>query len=353
MEVTKLGSENHFVELRVHAYAGEVHRAFHEGLEAFIETYNLEGLDGDTPEEKIVNAVGEDQAQDVISQAVIGHLIPFALDEAGVIPMATSRIEADSDPQHNEEFEFTVKVLAKPSYELSNYDPVEVSVPARGEVTEADIDQQVAMLAEQYAIVKVNPETGEQEIIPPEITDEWVVANLSKEANLYTVAELRQQFREASEKVREQDFEQSKTAAVLAEYAKRFEGEITPEMVEAMTTDMFETFKADVQHGGTTMMEYMHEQRTDEKQIRAALAMQAEAQIKQGLVLDAIYRHEKLRIEMKDLRNMIKSMAPDKDEQDTYDLMQKTGRLFLLREGTERMKAADWAVEHATINIIE
>lgn len=353
MDVSKLSSENHFVELRVHAYAGEVHRAFHDGLEAFIDQYDLKGLDGDTPEEKIVGAVGEEQAKDIISQAVIGHLIPFALEQAHVMPMATSRIDADGDPVPDQEYEFTVKVLAKPSYELSSYEPVEVTVPARGEVTETDIDQQVAMLAEQYAIVKLNPETGESEIIPPEVTDEWVVENLSKETGMYTVAELREQFREASQRVRDEEFEQAKTAIVLAEYAKRFEGEITPEMIEAMTTDMFEAFKADIAHSGTSMMEYMHQNRTDEKQVRAALASQAEAQIKQGLVLDAIYRHNNLRIEMKDLRGMIKTMAPDQDEQDTYDMMQKSGRLFLLREGVERMKAADWAVETATIHIAE
>ena len=61
---------------------------------------------------------------------------------------------------------------------------------------------QMHMLASQFATVKVDPETGEEETIIPEVTDEWVETNL-KGMGVTTVEELRKQFRATSEKVKE------------------------------------------------------------------------------------------------------------------------------------------------------
>lgn len=60
---------------------------------------------------------------------------------------------------------------------------------------------QMHMLASQFATVKVDPETGEEETIIPEVTDEWVETNL-KGMGVTTVEELRKQFRATSEKVK-------------------------------------------------------------------------------------------------------------------------------------------------------
>lgn len=111
---------------------------------------------------------------------------------------------------------------------------------------------QMHMLASQFATVKVDPETGEEETIIPEVTDEWVETNL-KGMGVTTVEELRKQFRATSEKVKEEQLDSAKANAVMAEWAKRFDGEVSPKMVDAMTTDMLEGFKMELAQQGKTL----------------------------------------------------------------------------------------------------
>lgn len=351
MKVEKINEIDGDVELKITADATEVDKAFDEGLQIFISQYEVEGSEDDAPVQRIMKALGAEEGRDAITSAVINFLLPFALEEADIIPMTSSNVNAEADPKQGESFTFSVTVLPKPFFELSDYTPVEVSVQGRGEVTEADIDMQVHMLGHEFATVKVDPETGEEEVIEPTITDEWV-KNTLQGTGVDSVEQLRAQFRETSERVRNEQFENSKMTAIMAEYAKRFTGEISSKMTAAMTDDMYEAFKMQLESEGMSLMDFMLQQKTDEKQIRASLATQAENQLIQGFVLDAIFRHHKLKLELSDLMNALGSLAPG-DEEDAFEAMQKTGRVFLLKEGASRMKAANWLLENSKINIIE
>lgn len=181
----------------------------------FIDQFQLRSLEGETALQKIYNAMSPEEARDAVSSAVISYLIPFALDQENIIPMTSSSVDAESDPVEGKEFTFNVTILPKPEFELTSYDPVEVSVLAPLDVTEQDIDMQMHMLASQFATVKVDPETGEEETIIPEVTDEWVETNL-KGMGVTTVEELRKQFRATSEKVKEEQLDSAKANAVMA-----------------------------------------------------------------------------------------------------------------------------------------
>lgn len=349
MKVEKVGEVDGEVELAITATPEEVDKAFTDGLDVFIDQFQLHGLEGETALQKIYNAMSPEEARDAVSSAVISYLIPFALDEANIIPMTSSDVNAEADPEEGKEFAFNVKILAKPEYELTSYEPVEVSVLAPLDVTEQDIDLQLHMLASQFATVKVDPETGEEETIIPEVTDEWVTTNL-KGMGVENVEQLREQFRATSEKVKEEQLDSAKTNAVMAEYAKRFDGQIAPKMIDAMTTDMLEGFKMELAQQGRTLMDFMLEQKTDEKQIRASLANQAQAQLIQGFVLDAIFRHEGLEVTVEDLKRTLTAMAPGQEEE-IFDQMQASGRAFLLKEAASRMKAGDWVLDNAKITV--
>ena len=351
MKVEKVKEENGELELSITASPEEVDKAFTDGLDVFIDQFQLRSLEGETALQKIYNAMSPEEARDAVSSAVISYLIPFALDQENIIPMTSSSVDAESDPVEGKEFTFNVTILPKPEFELTSYDPVEVSVLAPLDVTEQDIDMQMHMLASQFATVKVDPETGEEETIIPEVTDEWVETNL-KGMGVTTVEELRKQFRATSEKVKEEQLDSAKANAVMAEWAKRFDGEVSPKMVDAMTTDMLEGFKMELAQQGKTLMDFMLEQKTDEKQIRASLAAQAEAQLINGFVFDAIFRHEGLELEVDDLKHALTAMAPGQEEE-VFDQLQNAGRAFLLKEGASRMKAANWAMHSAKITLEE
>lgn len=350
MRIERLGENNGEIELQITASAPEVDKAFEDGLDIFVEQYKLEDVAGDTALEKIRTALDPDSARDAISSAVISFLIPFALEREEIIPMTSSSANAEDDPRQGEEFTFTVTVLPKPSFELSDYSPIEVSIPGKTEVTEQDIDIQIQMLAREYAIVKVDPETGEETIEVPEVTDEWIQKNLT-DSGAATLEDLRQQFRETSERVKDEQFEASKIAAILDQYEKRFDGDVSDKMIDALVDDMYEALKVEIAQEGMTMMDFMLQQKTDEMQIKASLAEQARRQLIHGFILDAVYRHEGLSLEMSDLLTTLRNMAPG-NEEDAFDLMQRTGRVFLLKEGASRMKAANWLVDHSKITIL-
>lgn len=351
MKVEKIKESNGEVELRIEATPVEIDKAFEDGLDVFVTQFDLASLEGETALEKIQKALSPEEARDAISSAVIGYLIPFALDDQNIIPMTSSEVNAESNPVKGESFTFSMTVLPKPEFELSDYSPVEVTVPALTPVTEDDIERQIAMLAHQFALVKVNPETGEEEMEVPEVTEAWVQENLQG-MGVGSLQELRDQFKATSERVKQEQFEQSKMAAVMEAYAARFDGEVSDKMVDSMTNEMFEAFKAQLAEENMTLMDFMLQQKTDEKQIRASLALQAKNQLIQGFILDAVFRHEGLKLELSDIMATVRSMAPG-NEEEAFDNLQKMGRLFLLKEGASRMKAAEWVLDNATINTVD
>ncbi len=163
-----------------------------------------------------------------------------------------------------------------------------------------------------------------------------------------TVAELRAKFREQAEALLDHQYQEYVIGALMDVYFDRFEGEISDKMVDSMTTDMLENFKAELAQQGIEFDEYCKEQNTNEATIRATLAEQAKIQLIQGFILDAVYEHEKLQIELPDLMAMIHQIAPGAEEE-TFELMEKTGRTFLLKEGAQRNKALAWILENNTI----
>ena len=117
MKVEKVKEENGELELSITASPEEVDKAFTDGLDVFIDQFQLRGLEGETALQKIYNAMSPEEARDAVSSAVISYLIPFALDQENIIPMTSSSVDAESDPVEGKEFTFNVTILPKPEFE--------------------------------------------------------------------------------------------------------------------------------------------------------------------------------------------------------------------------------------------
>lgn len=349
MRVEKIREIDEEIELSVRASEPEIEHAFTVGLDCFVDERGLSGNPGNTAREKICYGLDPDQARDTISSAVVGFLIPFALDKADIIPMNAPQANCQADPVQGEAFEFTVTVMPKPEFELTDYSPVEVAVPAMTEVTEADIDQQVAMLAHQFATVRIDEE-GEEVYDIPEVTDEWVKNSLYM-MDVNTVEELRESFREQSRQAKLDQFEQTKMAACLEAYSERFEGEISDKLIKCMADDLFAAFSQQLAAQGTNMIEFCLQNRTDEKAVRASLANQSEMQLRQGFILDALFRHEGMKLEIADLKTAIHNMAPG-NEEEVFEKLHSTGRTFMLKETASRTKALMWMLQNSKIKVL-
>ena len=70
MKVEKVKEENGELELSITASTEEVDKAFTDGLDVFIDQFQLRGLEGETALQKIYNAMSPEEARDAVSSAV-------------------------------------------------------------------------------------------------------------------------------------------------------------------------------------------------------------------------------------------------------------------------------------------
>lgn len=346
MKVEKINDNGEEVRLRVTASAAEMEKAFTDGLDAFAAQYQLDQLEGDTALQKIQGAMDEEEAQGAIYTGVVNYLVPFAIEKHGAMPLSTYGIESEEAPEPDKKFTFEMTLLVKPDFELSSYEPAHCHIGPCPEVHEADIDQQVQMLVQEF----VSMQPGENNELP-EVTDEWVAANLAP-MGLSTVEELRQRFRETSAEELAARYEQAKMAAAMEQYASRFTGEVSEKMLNAMTEELYETFLSQLAGDGMSAEQFFAAQGMTEEEVRGTLSAQAENQLLQGFILDAIFRHEKLQLTSSDLIISLKNIAPGHEEE-AFESMQKTGRAFLLKEAAGRMKAAQWILENTEFHVVE
>ncbi|MDR1421284.1 MAG: hypothetical protein LBI64_00265 [Coriobacteriales bacterium] len=153
MKVKKSTRENGRIELAVTAPANKVDEAitfveFRLALENHIDPSQTEDLS-----KAIIDKIGEAYYKSFLEFQIPSFLAPFAVDQEGLeIIMAPEVVpgSVSSPPHRDRELEFKVLLTLKPSYELDDYGPVTIKVP-KIQVTEAEIDDQLLKLADNYA----------------------------------------------------------------------------------------------------------------------------------------------------------------------------------------------------------
>lgn len=346
MKVEVISKDGEEVRLLATADADEMERAFTDGLDAFILQYNLNTLKGESAYDKIVNTLPQEEADQVIYSSVVNFLVPFAISEYGKAPLATYDIASEEVPASGKPFAFQLTFLEKPHFELSTYEPATVSISAKPEVQESDIEEQMLMLARQIAAAQQNEDPNSEKLVVPAVTDTWVKENFG-DSNINTVDDLRERFRATSEEELALRYEQLKLAAAMEAYVDRFTGSVSEKMLSAMTQELFETLVSDLISEGTNFEEFAKQQGLTEDEVKDSLSAQAESQLIQGFILDAIFAHEQIVLQPTDLLQALKNIAPGKEEE-TFESMQKSGRAFLLKQSAERMKAAEWIMDNTT-----
>ena len=87
-----------------------------------------------------------------------------------------------------------------------------------------------------------------------------------------------------------------------------------------------------------------------EQQFGMIMMMQTREMLVQGYALDALFRHEKMTLTDEDIDAACRSMNPQNPDAVKRE-MQENGRGFALREAAERMKANQWLLDHAIVNV--
>lgn len=189
---------------------------------------------------------------------------------------------------------------------------------------------------------------GKQVPRVPQLTDEWVKRSIP----MFSSVE------EMTEGVRKEVAEQYRVdrADMMCRLAseavtERFQGHISNQAYEHTRDTLIRNVQEGLRNQNTSFNDYV-EQMGGKEQFNMMMLFEARQALTQGYALDAVFRHFKLTLTERDIDAFCKSVDPMNAELVRKD-MQESGHNFALRESAERLKAARYLVEHATIIVSE
>ncbi|MCI8468266.1 MAG: trigger factor [Eggerthellaceae bacterium] len=147
VSMKKLGDNQ--VRLECVATAEEVNNALQASQIGFAQSMGLRPEAGKTVAQVAEEKMGIKNLDSIVEASAVQGLVPFALDKKNIIPAFPPQPEAKSALKRDREFAFDLTVSLKPDYELTSYDPVEITMPAFAVNPDA-VDDQLRQMAERY-----------------------------------------------------------------------------------------------------------------------------------------------------------------------------------------------------------
>lgn len=162
MKVSQKKRDGNTVHLEAVATAEEVDNALHSAQLAFATSMGLRPEQGKTIAQAAEEQMGIKNLDSIVEGSAVDALVPLALDKKNLIPAYPPKAQPMSPFMRGRQFAFALDVALKPDYELSSYDPVEITVPAY-KFDELLVDNQIAQMAETYTMyVTADPKPVEK-----------------------------------------------------------------------------------------------------------------------------------------------------------------------------------------------
>lgn len=353
MEISTEIASDYLRLMTVQVSADEVLHALNTGIHDFFARTGARPLGEDEDlGQAIIDRFGEDRADMARSNIVINYLLPLALDEVGLTP-ACSPIPVDpAAPELGKMYMFLTKVYITPAMELSSYDAPK-AVVKRVRISGRDVDNQLMALAKEFATIEFDPTTGEQIETLPVINDEWV-RDVFPDDDVNTAHELRSMVRQALEVASQDDLEQEKVAAAIKTLGRRLVGEVPQEIVDIIAADMFAGINEEALGSGRFLELELRQNGMTLDQYKAELAEQARANVIEGIVMDAIYRHFEMDITEADVEATIQGIASTAEamyREEALANLRAMADSAAIQEVARRMKASQWIADNAIITV--
>ncbi len=138
------------IEIAVVAPADAVSSAIAEFYELMAKVRHIEITDREELKAQLVVLVGEGPFLDALRDFVLNRMTAAAMRQVNVDTVLAPGVHAEGDPVEGEDYAFTINVTPRPHVTLASVDPVHIS-PSSIAVEEADIDEQIAYTANQFA----------------------------------------------------------------------------------------------------------------------------------------------------------------------------------------------------------
>lgn len=112
--------------------------------------YNFPGFrKGKAPRPVIDNTLGREYILASVTDDVMNEMYPLAIDESGLIPVASPKIDEGDLIEQGKDYVFTFSFDAQPKFELSSYDTIEIELPSE-EVTDEEVEDQIEAVRHRY-----------------------------------------------------------------------------------------------------------------------------------------------------------------------------------------------------------
>ena len=151
MKVVQKKTNDGVIELDCTASTADVSMVLNAMQRQFCMQMGINVPNGKTPAECAEAQMGIRDLDKVVEPQAIEALVPFALEKRGLVPAFKPAIEPKGALRRGKTYGFTLKVTPKPEYDLSSYDPVEITVDPEPDCTE-EVNNALAELAEQYCM---------------------------------------------------------------------------------------------------------------------------------------------------------------------------------------------------------
>lgn len=138
------------VEVDVVAAGADVSAAISEFYRLMAQVKGIDAADEDEVRERLAVLVGGEVAAEALRDFVLNRLTTAAVRQVDVDTVLAPGVHAEEDPVAGEDYAFTVNLIPRPEVTLSSSESVRVSL-SPVTVEEADIDEQLAYTARQFA----------------------------------------------------------------------------------------------------------------------------------------------------------------------------------------------------------
>lgn len=149
MKVVKKKGENGAILLDVTATTQEVSEALNNASILFCQQMHIRPVKGKTPAQVASEQMGIKDLDSVVQQQAIDALVPFAIDKHAIVPAFMPVAQPKTLMKRGRTFQFVLEVVPKPTYELTSYDPVSITVQPK-DTNEAAIDAEINAMAQRY-----------------------------------------------------------------------------------------------------------------------------------------------------------------------------------------------------------
>jgi trigger factor len=142
MKVKEKANEDGTLHLSITATAQEVNKALDRAEAAVASRFGLRPDPSKSAAQALAEHLEIGDVDTILQSQALNMLIPFALEQRCITPLAQPKAQTPTGPKRNQAFSFQIDVLPKPHFTLNSYEPVEITVPAY-EPAEIDVDAEI------------------------------------------------------------------------------------------------------------------------------------------------------------------------------------------------------------------